>query len=83
MQVLHDVLDAHEVLPDAQYDDDDIGYAVPELCRGAADKPAESSHQLFCEGGRDCCWRELVSVLHSFNLSKSNNLISWGTQGNL
>ena len=43
MQVLHHVLDAHEVLPDAQYDDDDIGYAVPELCRGAADKPAASS----------------------------------------
>ena len=46
MQVLHVVLDAHEVVPHAQYDDDDIGYAVPELCRGAAvvaDKPAASS----------------------------------------
>ena len=32
VQVLHVVLDAHEVVPHAQYDDDDIGYAVPELC---------------------------------------------------
>ena len=62
MLLLRDVLDAHEVLLDAQYDDDDIGYAVPELCR--TDKPAAAnSKQLFCEGGRECCWRELVSVL--------------------
>ena len=47
VQLLHRVLDAHEVLPDTQYDDDDIGYAVPELCR--TDKPAASNKQLFCE----------------------------------
>ena len=74
MQVLRDVLDAHEVLPDAQYDDDDIGYAVPELCR--TDKPAAaSSNQLFCKGGRECCWREFVLVLYSYNLLRLVKLI--------
>ena len=56
-------------------------------CRSCAaavtDKPASSSNQLFCEGERECCWRELVLVLHSYNLCKSTNLLSWGTQGYL
>ena len=56
-------------------------------CRSCAaavtDKPAASSKQLFCNGGRECCWRELVLVLHSYILSKSTNLLSWGTQGYL
>ena len=56
-------------------------------CRSCAaavtDKPAASSKQLFCEWGRECCWRELVLVLHSYILSKSTNLLSWGTQGYL
>ena len=86
MQVPHDVLDAHEEVLDTQYDDDDIGYAVPELCsrcnRQASSKQ-QASKQLFCNGGRECCWRELVLVLHSYILSKSTNLLSWGTQGYL
>ena len=43
MQVPHDVLEAHEVQPDAQYHDDDIGYAVPECAAAVTDKPAASS----------------------------------------
>ena len=81
MQVLRDVLDAHEEVLDTQYDDDDICYAVPELC-SRCNRQA-SSKQLFCNGGRECCWRELVLVLHSYILSKSTNLLSWGTQGYL
>ena len=44
MQVLHVVLDAHEVVPHAQYDDDDIGYGVPERSC-VADRQASSSKQ--------------------------------------
>ena len=80
MQVLRDVLDAHEEVLDTQYDDDDICYGVPECAAAVTDKQAASS----CfDGGRECCWRELVLVLHSYILSKSTNLLSWGTQGYL
>ena len=51
MQVLRDVLDAHEEVLDAQCDDDDICYVVPVCAAAVTDKPAASSKQLFCEGG--------------------------------
>ena len=50
MQVPRDVLEAHEVLLDAQYDDDDIGYAVPECAAAVTDKPAAASSCFVMEG---------------------------------
>ena len=83
MHVLHVVLDAHEVVPHAQYDDDDIGYAVPELCSRQTSQQQQAASSCFVREGESAAERELMLVLHSYNLSKSNNLISWGTQGNL
>ena len=62
MQVPRDVLDAHEEVLDTQYDDDDICYAVPELCSRCNRQASSSSNQLFCEGGRERVLLERIGV---------------------
>ena len=45
MQVLRDVLDAHEEVLDTQYDDDDICYGVPECAAAGCNRQASSKQQ--------------------------------------
>ena len=67
MQVLHVVLDAHEVVPHAQYDDDDIGYAVPggaELCSRQTSQQQQAASSCFVRVGESAAGREFVLVLY-------------------
>ena len=78
MQVLHVVLDAHEVVPHAQYDDDDIGYAVPggaELCSRQTSQQQQAASSCFVREGESAAEREFVLVLYGYNLLRLVKLI--------
>ena len=75
MQVLHVVLDAHEVVPHAQYDDDDIGYAVPELCSRQTSQQQLAAISCFVREGESAAEREFVLVLYGYNLLRLVKLI--------
>ena len=75
MQVLHVVLDAHEVVPHAQYDDDDIGYAVPELCTRQTSQQQQAASSCFVREGESAAEREFVLVLYGYNLLRLVKLI--------
>ena len=68
MQVLHVVLDAHEVVPHAQYDDDDIGYAVPggaELCSRQTSQQQQAASSCFVREGESAAgenWCQCCTV---------------------
>ena len=75
MHVLHVVLDAHEVVPHAQYDDDDIGYAVPELCSRQTSQQQQAASSCFVREGESAAEREFVLVLYGYNLLRLVKLI--------
>ena len=75
MHVLHVVLGAHEVVLHAQYDDDDIGYAVPELCSRQASQQQQAASSCFVREGESAAEREFVLVLYGYNLLRLVKLI--------
>ena len=75
MHVLHVVLDAHEVVLHGQYDDDDIGYAVPELCSRQTSQQQQAASSCFVREGESAAEREFVLVLYGYNLLRLVKLI--------